>query len=276
MLLNLSAFTNRTAAMRFVLFLTPFAILLAACVQQQHLVARLHAQSSPTTPRVVSFAGWDALPAPVARYFRFALTEGQPYVDRVELTHGGRFKTAPEKDWVSIKGKQWFTTSTPGFVWEGRTSLFRAVDAYVADEGRLRVYVLGFLRVVNLGGTPETHEAELLRWLAEGLWFPTAWLPNEHLQWHPLTDSTARLTLDHAGLHLAYTVTFAADGSVSRLDTQRYHSPERGYVHWAGYPRDYRRTQGMTIPYGILGEWLPEGAPEPYADFEVETISFTF
>jgi len=262
--------------MRLLVLLAPFAILLAACVHQQHLVARMHAHSAPAMPRVVSFAGLDALPAPVARYFRFALTEGHPYVDRVELTHRGRFKTGPDKDWVSISGRQWFTTSTPGFVWEGRTSLFRAVDAYVADEGRLRVYLLGILRVVNLGGTPETNEAELLRWLAEGLWFPTAWLPNEHLQWHALTDSTARLTLDHAGLHLAYTVTFAPDGSVSRLHTQRYHSPERGYVQWAGYPRTYRRTQGMTIPYGILGEWLPEGASEPYADFEVETISFTF
>lgn len=272
----MQGFTHPQTPMRFVLFLLPFAIVLAACVQQQHLVDRMHAHSAPPVQDRVSFAGLDTLPPPVARYFRFALTEGQSYVDRLELTHGGRFKTAPDKDWVSISGHQWFTTSTPGFVWEGRTSLFRAVDAYVAEEGRLRVYLLGAVRIVNIGGTPETNEAELLRWLAEGLWFPTAWLPRDGLRWHAQTDSTARLTFEHAGLHLAYTVTFAPDGSISRLETLRFYGPERGYLPWIGIPRAYAEVEGMHIPYGIVGAWVVDGEVQPYADFEVDSLSYTF
>ena len=46
------------------------------------------------------------LPEPVQRYFRFALPDGQPYISSLRLTHGGKFRTAPGKGWVNIKGEQ--------------------------------------------------------------------------------------------------------------------------------------------------------------------------
>jgi len=68
-----------------------------------------------------SYDQLEGLPAPVQRYFKHVLPEGQPYVETVRLKHDGRFKTGVDKDWTDIKGEQYFTSATPGFLWVGKT-----------------------------------------------------------------------------------------------------------------------------------------------------------
>ena len=77
------------------------------------------------------------LPEPVQRYFKHVLKDGQPYSSYVRLTYDGLFKMSLNKDWIKIKGEQYFTTENPGFIWKGTTSMFVARDMYIADNGRL-------------------------------------------------------------------------------------------------------------------------------------------
>lgn len=57
----------------------------------RELRARLDAARTPMKPQVVDFQELEGLPAPVQRYFRTVLKEGQPMVTGVRVQHRGTF-----------------------------------------------------------------------------------------------------------------------------------------------------------------------------------------
>ena len=81
------------------------------------LVAQMNAGRVPPTTGRYHAAELPGLPAPVQRYFRAALTDGQPTVTDVRLTQAGRFNMGATADqWKPFTATQTFTTTRPGFV----------------------------------------------------------------------------------------------------------------------------------------------------------------
>jgi hypothetical protein len=212
------------------------------------------------------------LPKPVQKYFRYALTENQPYVNSLRLKHGGMFRLSPEKDWMEIKGKQHFTASPPGFAWEGKTKLFKARDSYVNGEGNLSVYLFGLLRIVNKNGNT-INQAELLRWLGESVWMPTNLLPGENLQWSAIDDISAKITFTYNGLSVYYIVTFNEAGQIERMETERY-KDENNLEKWIGKVGNYQKVNGMMVPSKIEGGWMTDDGEYTYARFHVTEFEF--
>src|SRR5215210_2526428 len=64
----------------------------------QRLRDRLEAAREPVRPQTVDFRELEGLPAPVRRYFRTVLTEGQPMVSRVRVGHMGTFNMGEGED----------------------------------------------------------------------------------------------------------------------------------------------------------------------------------
>ena len=127
-------------------------------------VALLFAQSSDISSKKFSYEQLERLPEPVQKYFKHVMKNGQHYISFVRLKHGGRFKTGIGKDWVGIKGEQYFTTQNPGFIWRGKVSIATAYDMYLSDNGRLQVVLLNLFKVVDAHGE-SFDQGELLRWL---------------------------------------------------------------------------------------------------------------
>ena len=239
----------------------------------QRDVEQLISLVKPVTDESFTYAQLDGLPPPVQRYFRRALPEGHFYISTVRLKHNGRFKTAPDKNWVAIEGEQYFTTEPPGFIWQGTTRLFTARDQYVAQRGRLVVRLLSLFKVVDAHG-PTVDQGELLRWLGESVWFPTNLLPSQRLRWASVDDHSARLMFDHEGLIVNYMVYFSDQDEIIRMETERYMTPER-LETWVGEFSDYQRIHGVLIPTAISATWkLPEG-DHTYVDFYVKEIRYT-
>lgn len=216
------------------------------------------------------------LPEPVQRYFRFAVPDGYPYVTNVQLKHGGRFKRSADSDWDEIRGRQYFDATRPEFLWIGTTRLFQAHDAYIGGTGSLKVYLFSRIRIVNEQG-PHMDQGELLRWLGEAVWFPTALLPYEDdsgwLRWRAIDDDAARVELRYNGIEVWYRVEFAPDGRITRLETKRYLSEDR-MEPWEGRVADYREVDGLMVPHSIQAAWLlPEGR-HTYVDFLVEQLRY--
>ncbi len=67
-------------------------------------------------------------------------------------------------------------------------------DAYVNGRAVLTARLFGLIKVMESPDSPELT-GELLRFLAEGPWYPTALLPGPHVSWEPIDDDSARLTL---------------------------------------------------------------------------------
>lgn len=217
--------------------------------------------------RVFTRDDLSGLPDPVRRYLDAVLEEGRPYVRTVRIRQRGEFRlgdaTAPWRPFVATQN---FTTDPPGFVWDARIELapfvpVRVVDAYADDEGSLRAALLSAIPVADAEPSPELNAGELLRYLAETVWFPTALLPGEGVEWEPIDGRSARATIERRGTTASLVFRFDERNRVRRVHSEgRYREEDDGFAPWTGYFRDYRRRNGMLVPLDAEVEWnLPEG-----------------
>ena len=206
-------------------------------------------------PETFSYGQLDGLPRPVQLYFRHVLKEGQQYTAFARIRHAGWFKTGLDRDWVAITGEQYYTVKKPGFIWKGETSMFTARDMFLNDKGALKVTFFSVFTIVNAEG-PAYNQGELLRWLGECVWFPTALLPGEYVSWSAVDSSTAMLNMNYKGISIYYRVSFNEKNEISRMETKRYMDGNR-LETWIGTPSDYREINGTVIPVKIEGAWNP-------------------
>lgn len=212
------------------------------------------------------------LPDPVARYFRHVLKEGQPYIASAKVTHNGLFKTNLKKKWKKIEGEQYFTASPPGFVWKGVTDFFSARDMYVGKKGRLVVLLLSIIPIIDANGATY-NEAELQRWLAECIWFPTNLLPSKLVSWHPIDSNNATLLFRYEGISITLLVTVNDIGEITKFETTRFITKEKR-EKWIGTLSDYQELNGILIPRIIEVKWVLGSEVYPYARFHVKTIEY--
>ncbi|RNL56025.1 hypothetical protein D7004_01995 [Pedobacter jejuensis] len=224
-----------------------------------------------SAPKIFSFDQLSGLPSPVEKYFRLVLKEGQHYPGTIRLKHGGQFKTGLDKPWITIKGEQYFTTLPPGFIWKGSTKLFSARDMYIGTKGMLEVFLLDALKIVN-GRGEKFDQGELLRWLAESVWFPTNFLQDENKHWFPVDSKTARLKVKVDGLDLSYLVSFHDKGEITTLSTKRYMGEK--LETWMISLSGYSEINSVSIPLLAEASWKIDGKMIPYARFEVQEIEY--
>jgi hypothetical protein len=244
----------------------------AAARQLRRDARRLFAAAANGPARVYHQAQLAGLPAPVQRYFRHVLPDGQLYLRGLRLRHGGQFKTDLKKAWVPIVGEQYISADPPGFIWQGTTRQFTARDEYVAGRGALTVRLLGAVPIVR-GHGPHYDQGELLRWLAEAAWLPTALLPGPHLAWTAVDDQSARLQLTRAGQPVECLVRFNERNEIAACEAPRYFSATERRP-WVTHFSDYRRQQGLLVPFAGEASWVIDGQRQPYAQFVVQELDY--
>lgn len=225
------------------------------------------------------------LPAPVERYFRTVLEDGQPLVAAVTVEHMGSFNMGEGEDrWRPFSSTQHVILRRPGFLWDARIRMAPGVtvfvhDGYVAGRGVLVAKLLGLVTVMEQPSTPELAQGELMRFLAEGAWYPTALLPRQGVRWEPIDETRARARLTDGGTEVELVVEFDALGLIStvRSDT-RYREAEGVQVAtpWEGRFWEYEWRGGMLIPLeGEVAWMLPEGR-RPYWRGRIEVIEYEY
>lgn len=273
---------------------TPVAIVLAGArlygayrwnAGTQELRARLDAARAPVRPRPVDFRELEDLPAPVQRYFRAVLEEGQPMVAGVRVRHTGTFNVGETADrWKPFSSDQKVVTQRPGFDWDGRVAMIPALsvrvhDAYVEGEGILQATVLGLFPVVDMRGTLDVAEGELMRFFAEAAWYPTSLLPGQGVRWGAVDDDSAHATLTEGGISITMLFTFNEQGLIETARAETRGGTVGGKVvptPWQGRFWNYEERGGMRVPLDGEVAWLlPEGA-KPYWRGHIDEIAYEF
>jgi len=235
----------------------------------QALRTRLDAARPPVGKRTVDFGDLDGLPAPVQRYFRTVLTDGQPVVTRAHVQHEGTFNMSETgEQWKPFTSEQWVTTHRPGFVWNGRVAVLPGVparvhDAYVAGEGILNVALLGLVSVADFRGKGELADGELMRYLAEASWYPTALLPGQGTTWEAVDERSAIATLTDGYTDITMQFAFDDQGLIETVRAEargRTVGDEIVPTPWQGRFWNYEQRDGMLVPIDAEVAWLlPEG-----------------
>ncbi len=248
--------------------------------------ATLEAARLPIEPKTYSANELIGLPTPVQRYFRTALTDGQPMILAVSVGHTGTFNMSETGDdqWRPFSSTQRVITRRPGFDWEARIAMLpglpvRVHDAYIADEGMLHASLFGLVSVADLRGTPEMAQGELLRWFAEAAWYPTALLPSQGVQWQAVDGTSATATMQDGATSVTLLFRFNADNLIESMRAEARGRTVAGAViptPWEGRWSNYALRDGLRIPLAGEVAWmLPEG-PKPYWRGRITSIVYKF
>lgn len=251
--------------------------------ETDELRTRLEATRLPVEPARFDARELDGLPPPVQRFFRAALTEGQPLVAAVRIEHAGTFNMSETgEDWKQFTSNQRVVTRRPGFDWEARIAMAPGLnalvhDSYIGGEGILHASVFGLFSIVDMRGTPDVAQGELMRFLAETAWYPTALLPSQGAGWEAVDDSSARVTLTDGELSLTMLFRFREDGLIASARAENRMRTVGGTAvptPWEGRWSDYERREGMMIPLEGEVAWiLPEGR-KPYWRGRIAEIQY--
>ena len=220
-------------------------------------------------PASVDLRSVDTLPPVVQRYFRAALTDGQPMIETFTADQVGDFNMRDRgSDWRPLVATQRVVTRERGFVWDARVSVAPGLaafvwDAYVAGRGVLVGKLLGLWTVVHADGD-DLAEGELLRFLAEAPWYPTALLPTQGVQWAPVGSASARASIEDRGFGSSIVFEFGEDGLPESFFVEARGRLLDGVsvpTRWEGVYRNYERHAGMMVPLEAEVRWAPRDQP---------------
>jgi hypothetical protein len=250
------------------------------------LVARLEAaRSAPQPARYDEARELAGLPAPVQRYFKATLKDGAPMVAAVTVRHRGTFNQSESgAQWKPFTSVQRVVAHRPGFVWDGRVSMFPGLavhvhDAYVAGEGILHPAVAGLFTLVDLRGGGEVAQGELMRFFAEAAWYPTALLPSQGVRWEAVDDGSAKATLSDGPIALTLLFRFTSAGDPASVRAEARGRTVEGRVvqmPWEGQWSGHAERDGMRVP--LTGEvaWITPEGRKPYWRGTITELRYEF
>ena len=253
--------------------------------RSEELLTKLAASANATRPAEFQLSQLEELPVPVRAYLSQVLSAGQRAAESVQISHSGTFNMGTYgPQWRPFSSTQNVVVAGPGFLWNANIRMApgmpaRVHDAYVAGRAVLTARLFGLITVMESPDSPELAEGELLRFLAEAPWYPTALLPGPGVAWEPIGNDSARLTLVDGDISVSLDVRFGTDGLIDSVYSDgRYRDVDGVQVStpWEGRFWNYEERSGMVIPLDGEVAWLlPEGR-WPYWRGHIDEISYEF
>ena len=232
----------------------------------------------------------EGLPAPVQRYFRAVLKEGQPMIAAATIEMAGKINmSASAEQWKPFTSHQRVVTSLngsrPGFLWNAQVNMFpgvpaRVEDSYIAGQGQLIAKLFGLFTVAEArGGGGELARGEFMRYFAEAVWYPTALLPSQGVQWQAVDSESANATLVDGPISLTLLFRFNGAGSIASVRAESRGAgvgKDMVMLPWECSLSDYQSQDGMLI--GMTGEvaWVRPGGRKAYFVGHVKKLSYEF
>jgi hypothetical protein len=227
--------------------------------------ARLMA-SVASPARRVAFTELEAMPAPVQRYLKTALQDGQTRPASVRMRQTGRLRTGVESEqWLDFAATETIVPEARGFVWDARIRLAPLVhaavrDAYINGIGSGEVALQSAFTLSAERGGHELNAGDLYRLLAEAPWAPTLLLPREGLTWTRVDDARARVSLTVGGETATVEFRFNDAGEIAGIyaaERPRRYGTTFVATPWEGRFADYVTVNGMRVPKnGEVGWWI--------------------
>lgn len=247
--------------------------------------ARVDEKVRPPSPVRYDSRELEGLPAPVQRYFRAVLKEGQPVIAAATVELAGTINmSATDAQWKPFTSRQRVVTRRPGFVWDAQVSMLpgltvRVVDGYIAGKGLLHAAILGLFKVADVSGGGEIARGEFMRFFAEAAWYPTALLPSQGVRWEAVDDRSANATIVDGPLSLTLLFGFNDAGLIGSFRAEARGAgvgKDMAMIPWEGSWSNYRTRDGMTVPFTGEVAWVRAEGRKPYFLGTVTSLTYEF
>lgn len=221
------------------------------------------------------------LPAPVQRYFRHVLKDGQEHIRFVRMKAVGQFRRPEQKEWTEMNTRQYFTAKPPGMIFDAVMKQgpvwFDIRDKYRHGKGGMFVNMLSGLNVLKADDIKELNKTSFLRWIGEAVMFPTALLPCEYIKWKPIDGNSAELAVTDGNNIGTYRFYFNDTGEIVKYESDDRYDKIDGKFQKVGsiaVRSHYKEFNGIKVPTKFLiTRILPGGAHEEFWKGEVTDIS---
>ncbi len=219
-----------------------------------------------------------SLPQVARRYLNHAIRPGSEVAQGVELHMRGTIRINPKSDWIPFTATQ-VIRAGQGFVWQPNLTAKRflkitGADYYYRNEARLYFTLFGLIPIVN-SSSDGISQSAAGRFLIEGIWLPTEFLPRNGARWESETNSSALVT--QSVNSFSSTIAFLVDstGKLHSVRALRYQDSSREFIPFGGYIEEERQFNGYVIPSKVRVGWY--FGSENYAEFfRVEILDARF
>ena len=227
----------------------------------------------------------EGLPAPVQRYFRAVLKNGQAIVSAVTIEMVGTINmSATAEQRKPFTSKQRVVTRRAGFMWDAQISMLpgikvHVVDSYIAGKGLVQAAMLGLFTVADVGGGGEMARGEFMRFFAETPWYPTALLPSQGVQWAAVDGMSANATIVDGPLTLTLLFHFSDAGLVDSVRAEARGGmvgKEMVMRPWECGLSNYQVRDGMTVPISGEAAWVRPDGRKTYFIGSVKSMAYEF
>jgi hypothetical protein len=242
-------------------------------------VRELLAQSQVPTSRTITEARLAGLPEPVRRYLAYARVIGKTPIRTVRLKQHGAMMIQEGAKWRPLIAEQYFTTNPPAFLWYGTLHPLphvpvTATDTHADGHGTMVIKALSFIPLGTARG-PEADHGELLRYLGETAWFPTALLA-DYITWEAIDGRRAKATISLPGIAVSAIFHFDEQGRCTQMTAERHRDEHHHLVlrSWMGRWDDYREVHGFRIPMKVEASYTLASGEFTYFRGEVTEIEY--
>ena len=231
----------------------------------------------------------EGLPAPVQRYFRAVLKDGQPIVRAVTIDMAGTINmSATAEQWKPFTSMQRVVTASAGarsgFMWDARIAMLPGIkvhvlDSYIAGTGLVQAAMLGLFTVADMSGGGEMARGEFMRFFAETPWYPTALLPSQGVQWAAVDEHSANASINDGPLTLILLFHFNDIGLIDSVRAEARGGmvgKEMVMRPWECGLSNYQVRDGMTVPITGEAAWVRPDGRKTYFMGSVKSMAYEF
>lgn len=222
---------------------------------------------TPTTAAVLTDKDISHLPPIVQQWLRRSNVVGKRVSRSVHLHQSGLMRTKRDGKWMPVSAEQYFTVKHPGFVWVADVKAAPGVhlagrDLYLDGHGHMLIKALSLYPVANSGGAT-VDQGNLLRYLAEIAWFPSAALA-PYITWEAVDDHRAMATMHYGDVTASGVFAFTPKGDLESFSALRFYDRKEGPTLEPWFinvePGAYKEFNGVRIPVRSSVTWkLREG-----------------
>lgn len=225
----------------------------------------------------------EGLPAPVQRYFRYVLKNGQEYIRFVDMKAEGKFRRPLQKQWAKTTTHQYFITKPLGMIFDASMKQnsvmwFDVRDKYYRKKGGMFVNLLSGFNILNESDVKELNKTTFLRCIGEAVMFPTFLLPSEYIKWEPIDKNSAKAIVTDGNNKGIYTFYFNDAGEIVKYESDDRYDRIDGKLQRVGsvaVRSDYKEIDGIKVPTKFLiTRILPDGIHEEFWKGEITDIHF--
>ncbi len=128
---------------------------------------------------------------------------------------------------MTFTARQYFNVEPPAFIWTTDVDFMPMVnmagrDKLIDGKGEMLIKLANVIPVVDEGNDLNKKYLNMLRYMAEMVWFPSAAL-NDYIKWEAIDANAAKATFTLKGESVSGIYTFSDEGNFKSFEADRYY-----------------------------------------------------